>query len=515
MIRRQLALLVALTVVASVVWANGGGPTPKKDAKAGSGLTVPAPDAMKAPVVKVLRTSNKSQVNQYVCKVFDVKNCNPYEIINFPELLAEGEEGMVYTFIHPDGNKGKILVACPEYQLPYYEDLIRQLDRPGITSRPGSAYSLYRGKNRAPQWLALQASYYGGSQDVFYPDMETNSILMFGVPSGCEAATAALNKTDVATPQALIQVTIYDVKLNNDGTFGFDFHAWKNGPGRALLAGGVRYQYMGLHDVARGDGNSHGQGFFLDYPSAYFDFLVERGKAKVLTSTKLISLNNRMAQFASGETVLFYRVTTNPNNVLDRRVTGDSQPRTMAEQVVPLATGAVAAAAQTLGVSTAAPPQLAIDPVRTGVYLDVIPIINQELVDMDLMARVVTLVGYDDSGQPILSNRQFSSRALVKSGEELAIGGLTRDRKAKTTRKIPLLGSIPVLGWLFGGEIIGSEKTMVVMIVKPTVEKPNGKFDSPVRDDDANIMAKAKGEKAVPLPRTPFGFDQWGFDRGQ
>jgi len=506
MAKKRLALLLlTLAIAASAAMAAEPAKPP---------LTTPPPDEMKTNVVKVLRTTNKSQVNQYVCKVYDIQNCNPYEIINFPELLAEAEEGMIYTFVHPDGNKGKILVSCPEYQVPYFDDLIKKLDRPKITSAPGSKYLLYRAKNRTAQSLAGLAAYYGGSQDIFFPDAETNSVLMFGVPSGCDAANVALTAADVPSPQALIEVTIYDVKVNNDGTFGFDFHAWKNGPGRALFATGARYQWLKIHEFDHVSGNAHGEGLFIDYPSAYFDFLAEKGKAKVLTSTKLAAMNNRTAQFATGETVLFYRVTQ--NNVLDRKVTGSTQPRTAPEHVTPLARGVLqnvvpAAVTETLGVSQTAPPQLAIDSVRTGVFLEVTPIINKELVDMAIVAKVVTLVGYDDSGQPVLSSRQFNNRAQVKSGNELVIGGLLRDRKVKTTRKVPILGSIPVLGWAFGGEVDGAEKTMVVAVVTPSVQG----FASPVQPPDADIMAKARGETPIPMPPTPYGFDQWGFDRGQ
>jgi len=508
MTTKRIALLLAFTVVVSA--AMGGEETKPR-------LTTPPPDQMKTNVVKVLRTSNKAQVNQYVCKVYDIKNCNPFEIINFPELLAETEEGMIYTFVHPDGDKGKLLVTCPAYQIPYFDKLIPSLDRPKITSAPGSKYVFYRGKHRTALCLATLAHYYGGSQDIFYPDVETNSVLLFGVPSGCDAVVESFKGADIPTPQALIEVTIYEVKLNNDGTFGFDFHAWKNGPGRALAAAGIRYQWLGIHKdagvVAHTHGyhgaSSHGQGFFLDYPSAYFDFLVERGKAKVLTSTKLVAMNNETAHFATGEDILFYRVTQ--NNVLDRKVTGSAQARSVGEHVVPLAGGAVAAMAQTLGVSQQAPPQLAIRPVQTGVFLDVTPIIDRALVELDISAKVVTLVGYDDQGQPVLSSRQFADKAQVKAGEELVIGGLTRERKVKTTRKIPILGSIPVLGWAFGGEIGGAEKTMVVAVVKPYVQH----FDSPVRPEDRDLMAQASGETPIPMPQTPYGFDQWLFDRGQ
>ena len=110
MVRKGAVLLIALTaVVSSAAWAQ---------------LTTPPPDEMDSSVVKVLRTSNKAQVNQYVCKVYDIKNVNPFEIINFPEALAEAEEGMIYSFVAPDGESGKILVTAPEYQIPFYDDLI-------------------------------------------------------------------------------------------------------------------------------------------------------------------------------------------------------------------------------------------------------------------------------------------------------------------------------------------------------------------------------------------------------
>lgn len=495
---------VPLVLVAVCVWAQGAS-TP--DAT----LTTPPPDKMDTNVVKVLRTTNKAQVNQYICKVFEVRNCNPYEIVNFPELLAEAEEGMIYTFIHPDGDKGKILVTCPSYQMPYFEKLIPELDRPKITSAPGSKYILYRGKNRTALCLAGLARYYGGSQDIFFPDVETNSVLCFGVPSGCDAAAAAMDAADVPSAQLLLEVTIYEAKLNNDGAFGFDFHAWKNGPGRALFGAGARYQWLGVHGVDYDGASAHGQGFFLDYPSAYFDFLVEKGKAKVLTSTRLTTMNNQLARFSTSEDVLFYHVTQDDviqNAFLDRKVTGATQPRSVDAHGLPLASTALAAGSRVLGLR---PPQVVIQPVSTGVFLDVLPVINRELIELGISARVVTLVGYDDAGQPILSSRQFDSNVHTPPGSELVIGGLTRERKAKTTRKVPILGSIPVLGFAFGGEISQTEKTMVVTVIRPLVDG----YDSPVRPEDQILMSRANGAEPIPMPATPYGFDQWLLDRDQ
>lgn len=484
MTRTRLGLLVVAMVLASSV--------------SRAQLTTPAPDKMESNVVKVLRTTNKGQVNQYVCKVYDIKNVNPYEIINFPELLAEAEEGMIYSFVHPDGDKGKILVTCPEYQIAYFDELIPALDRTKLTSRPGDKWILYRARNRTGPYLAALGSYYAGSQDVFYVDQETNSVLIWGVPSGADAANAALAAADVPSPQALISVTFYEAKLTNDGAFGLDYHAWKNGPGRVAAGAGVRFQWLGINrdasvPVATNGyhGRSHhGQGYFLDYSSAYFDALVERGMAKILTSTKLAVMSNETAHFATGEDILYYEVTQ--DNVLDRKVTGRLLARILGPHPTPLVP----------------PGDHAIRAVNTGVSFAVTPIINQNVIELEIHGSVVTLTGYDDVGRPVLSSRQFSDGAHVRSGEELVVAGLTRERKVKSTNKIPILGSLPVLGWVFGGEKNGAEKTMVVAVVKPVVERR----DSPVRADDERLMEQAAGDQAVSLPQTSFGFDQWPFD---
>ena len=485
MTAKRLALLVAAAVAVSSVSSGQ--------------LTTPAPDKMDSNVVKVLRTTNKGQVNQYVCKVYDIKNVNPYEIINFPELLCEAEEGMIYSFVHPDGDKGKILVTCPEYQIEFFDKLILSLDRKKLTSQPGDQWTLYRGKNRTAPYLAHLGSYYGGSDDVYFVDPETNSVLLWGVPSGAEAANNALNAADVPSPQALINVTIYEAKVTNDGALGLDYHAWKNGPGRVAAGAGVRLQWLGINRDASVPAatngyhgrSHHGQGYFLDYSSAYFDALVERGMAKVLTATRLAVMTNDTAHFATGEQMMYYEVTQN-QGVLDRQVTGSLLGRILGQHPTPLIP----------------PGDQAIRAVQTGVFLGVTPIINQHLVEMEIVARVVTLTGYDDAGRPVLASRQFADSLQVRSGQELVIGGLMRERKVKTTNKIPILGSLPVLGWVFGGEKNGAEKTMVVAVVEPVVER----FDSPVRDEDLGVMARAAGSEAISIPQTPFGFDQWLLD---
>ncbi|MCX7765817.1 MAG: hypothetical protein N2246_03815, partial [Candidatus Sumerlaeia bacterium] len=161
-----------------------------------------APDELPTNLVKVLRTTNKAQVNQYVAKVYDFNNVNPNEVANFIANGLEVEEGGIYTFVHPDGNKGKMLVICPKYQIPWLDKVCQELDRTKLTSAPGSAYKYYRLKHRSAadaNFLSVVQRYtgfatnreVGAPTDPYFPvitDSETIALLSFDVPSGADYA---------------------------------------------------------------------------------------------------------------------------------------------------------------------------------------------------------------------------------------------------------------------------------------------------------------------------------------
>jgi type III secretion protein C len=50
---------------------------------------------------------------------------------------------------------------------------------------------------------------------------------------------------------------------------------------------------------------------------------------------------------------------------------------------------------------------------------------------------------------PIVSNNAVNTQAVIRDGQGLLVGGLVQDSGGNTTQKIPVLGNIPVLGYLF------------------------------------------------------------------
>ena len=78
-------------------------------------------------------------------------------------------------------------------------------------------------------------------------------------------------------------------------------------------------------------------------------------------------------------------------------------------------------------------------------------------------------------GNPPLFKRRSETQVIVREGERLVIGGVTLDSQANTTRQVPLLGRIPILGWLFKSREISSTAEELIVIITPSVVAQGGK----------------------------------------
>jgi type IV pilus assembly protein PilQ len=70
---------------------------------------------------------------------------------------------------------------------------------------------------------------------------------------------------------------------------------------------------------------------------------------------------------------------------------------------------------------------------------------------------------------PIIDTRALDSNVLIKSGDTLAIGGLLQDEVAKARTKVPLLGDVPILGYIFQSHDNERHKRNLLVFVTPTI----------------------------------------------
>lgn len=68
---------------------------------------------------------------------------------------------------------------------------------------------------------------------------------------------------------------------------------------------------------------------------------------------------------------------------------------------------------------------------------------------------------------PSSNTTTTETKVLAKNGQTIVIGGLIRDRVEKKTDRVPILGDIPILGYLFGGTSHNTVKSEVIVLLSP------------------------------------------------
>ena len=70
---------------------------------------------------------------------------------------------------------------------------------------------------------------------------------------------------------------------------------------------------------------------------------------------------------------------------------------------------------------------------------------------------------------PVIDTRSLESNVLIRSGDTLAIGGLLQDETIKSRTKVPIMGDVPVLGYLFQSRTNTRVKRNLLVFVTPTI----------------------------------------------
>jgi general secretion pathway protein D len=70
---------------------------------------------------------------------------------------------------------------------------------------------------------------------------------------------------------------------------------------------------------------------------------------------------------------------------------------------------------------------------------------------------------------PVIDTRSLESNVLIRSTDTLAIGGLLQDESTKARNKVPVLGDVPLLGYLFQEHLNARTKRNLLVFVTPTI----------------------------------------------
>lgn len=238
--------------------------------------------------------------------------------------------------------------------------------------------------------------------------------------------------------QVLIDVQLLTVTMNKSKTTGIDWAQLYK-----LQNVKVNIAYNTDH-VSGGDYVSiDGAGISLDQ---VVKFLQTQGDVSSISNPKVLTLNNQPALVTAG-TEYFYTIQQTTN----QQGTG----------------GGIAATTQNDEISS----------VFAGILLDITP----EISDNDMITLKInpslsetttdmsTSTSIGRSSPPDLNRRQLSSVVTVKDGNRIILGGLIHTSNSKTGNKVPILGDIPGLSYLFRREENTKQIEELVIVIEPHI----------------------------------------------
>jgi len=165
----------------------------------------------------------------------------------------------------------------------------------------------------------------------------------------------------------------------------------------------------------------------------FLDMLIRDGNARVMAQPKLVTLNGKPASMLAG-------------------------------QRVPYLTS------QTVFAGGAAAPTETVQMEEVGIKLSITPLINADgYITVQVRPEVSTIVGFRgaDNSLPVVATRQAETTVRLKDGASVIIGGLLSEEMTKSTTKVPLLGDVPGLGWMFRHQSIQGTRRDLIIEVTP------------------------------------------------
>jgi type II secretory pathway component GspD/PulD (secretin) len=106
--------------------------------------------------------------------------------------------------------------------------------------------------------------------------------------------------------------------------------------------------------------------------------------------------------------------------------------------------------------------------IKTGIILTITPYVSEDsTITLEVEPEVSDVIGSGSTGLPVTNKRSVTTKVRVNNGETVVIGGLLVRNRVVNVRKIPLLGSIPILGYLFRHTSTSVEEKEISILITP------------------------------------------------
>lgn len=274
-------------------------------------------------------------------------------------------------------------------------------------------------------------------------DARTNKVVVTDTPAQLEKVGKIIAAFDQKDAQVMIEAKILEITLSDEFKMGIDWDviAQKYFKTTQNLKIGLSEGGTLKVGTLAGGGNPQVEG---DY-SALIDVLRKVGEVNTLSAPRIMALNNQESKILIGKKEPYSTKST----------VSSEQTTTTAESVTF---------------------------VDLGVKLYVTPTINEDgFVTMKIKPEVSSKSGTyttaDTNTIPIISTTEAETTIMVKDGAVVIIAGLIKDSLDKTSKRIPFLGDVPIVGKIFSNVADVKKKEEIVILLTPHIVTGESTFD--------------------------------------
>lgn len=274
-------------------------------------------------------------------------------------------------------------------------------------------------------------------------------------PKVMDEIAELIKKLDVATPSVMLEMKIVQVTLDDEfnSTFEYEINSDNTINGNLYSSVAGFPGFNPLANTPRTDSFSYS--LISDKFSARIQLLEKDGKAKVIATPTLLIANNEVSRIFIGE----------------------ERPITTGVTMEPVM-GTVDGMTSTIGYTVE--PQIEMTPI--GTTLVIAPNINADRSVMLRLMQEESSVRENGGSIPYgnasslqtysvdtIQSRRISGTFITQDGMLAGIGGLITETEVEQVSKIPILGDIPLLGFLFRSTEKVTQRTELIILIRPHV----------------------------------------------
>ena len=424
-------------------------------------------------------------------RLYELKHVKATDVRPFIEAAVKryNSSSKVERVNYSAAKRQLFIVTTGEDFLPYVDDLVAGLDQPGKADANGSIIDgtgvtriTYVPKYRSADDIQrIVNNVLKTAEGAVFLNKDTNTIYWKDDKIAANAALAWVKYLDRPLPQVNLRLNYYEIRESDLRDVGLDYLAWKNGAGLHLLSVGydggrvfseeAAVQLGRLADLTRNFTTSWGYGAFLFSPQfdlSFIRLLQQNGHATLAAHADLTFVNTPVYDDASLNAALpkTYTATLTPGyaNIAKTKdgassvTSGGHSTLTLTVRNPVICFGASADEVGPKGELPTTEEFYARN--RGGV------VFAYELHSKSVVER-------DNLGDELGKSSDIGGELTLGFQTEKLLASHVKEQEVKQETGVPVLGSLPVLKYLFGSTTSHKERTYIIVTAEASLVHPD------------------------------------------